>query len=80
MITKKKLKHLLPELKGFNFKITLILEFHKIESNDERKYSTLYLFSNTETIMNESGIDDACESIFIAVKRNIEQLLGKRSS
>ena len=69
----------MPELKGFNFKITLILESQKIESNDERKYSTFYLFSNTETIMNESGINDACEAIYIAVKRNIEQLLGKRS-
>ena len=30
--------------------------------------------------MNDSGIDDACESIYIAVKRNIEKLLRKRSS
>ena len=42
-------------------------------------YSTFCLFSNTETIMNESGIDDAFEAIYMAVKRNIERLLGKRS-
>ena len=35
-----KLKHLVTQLKGFKFMTTLLLEFKKIESDDETKYST----------------------------------------
>ena len=35
-----KLKHLVTQSKGFKFMTTLLLEFKKIESDDETKYST----------------------------------------
>ena len=45
------LKNLLTELKEFKFMITLVLEFKKIESDDETKYSTFYSSSKAETII-----------------------------
>lgn len=45
-------------MKGFKFVATLVLEFEKIEQDDETKYSTFYLAAKTETIIFESEIDD----------------------
>ena len=41
--------------------MTFVLEFKKIESNKEIKYSTFYSSSKDETIINESDIDDVLE-------------------
>ena len=46
-------------MKGFKFVSTLVLEFEKIEQDDETKYSTFYLVTKAETIILESEIDDA---------------------
>ena len=43
---KHKLIDLLSEWRRFKFLTTLVLEFKKIESDDETKYSTFYLNSN----------------------------------
>ena len=43
---KHKLIDLLSEWRRFKFLTTLVLEFKKIESEDETKYSTFYLNSN----------------------------------
>ena len=37
---------------------TLVLEFKKIEKDNKTKYSTSYLNSKAEAILNESDIDD----------------------
>ena len=45
-------------MKGFKFVATLVLEFEKIERDDETKYSTFYLAAKAETIILEKEIDD----------------------
>ena len=42
---RNKLKDLLSELKGLKFVTTLALEFKKIESDKETKYSTFFIYS-----------------------------------
>ena len=44
---------------------TLIVQFKKIESDDEIKYSTFYLNSMIEHFFNESDTDDAFKAIYI---------------
>ena len=48
---KNKLVDLLSKLGGFKFVTALVLEFKKIESNDETKYSTFYLSLKAEAII-----------------------------
>ena len=45
-------------MKGLKFIATLVLEFERIEKDDETKYSTFYLIWKTETIILEKEIDD----------------------
>ena len=45
-------------MKGLKFIATLVLEFERIEKDDETKYSTFYLIWKTETIILENEIDD----------------------
>ena len=44
---------------------TLIVQFKKIESDDEIKYSTFYLNSMIEYFFNESDTDDKFKAIYI---------------
>ena len=59
---------------------TLVLEIKKIESDDETNFSTFYLSSNAETIINGSDIDDVLESIYIKIVSNIQKSHGRGSS
>ena len=58
---KNELIDLLSELRGFQFVKILVLEFKKIESDDETKYTIFYSNSKSETISSESDIDDVFE-------------------
>ena len=53
-----KLIDLRTELKGFKFVTTLVLEFKKVQSDDKTLYSTYYLNSKEEAIINENDIND----------------------
>ena len=68
----------LSELRGFTFVTTLVLEFMKIEGDDETTYSTFYSNLKAETFNNESDID-VFESIYITIISNIQNSLGKGS-
>ena len=46
---------------------TLVSEFKKIESEGNTKYDTFYSNSKTETIINESDIDDIFEPIYTII-------------
>ena len=74
---RNKLIHLLTELKGFKFVMTLVIEFKKTESNDATKHTTLYSNSKAETIINNSNIVDAFESICTTIISNIQKYFGK---
>ena len=58
---------------------TLVLEFSRIENDDETKYSTFYSNSKAETTVNESNtaIADIFESIYITVISNIRKFVAK---
>ena len=71
----KKLVDSLSKLKRFSLVAILVLEFKKIEKGDGTLYSTFYLNSKAESIINESGIDDASESIYIAIISNMQKSL-----
>ena len=45
-------------MKGFKFVATLVLDFEKIEEDDQTKFSTFYLAAKAETIIIDSEIDD----------------------
>ena len=49
------------ELRAFKFVITLVLEFEKIEKDDETKYTIFYSNSKAETTINEGDINDIFE-------------------
>ena len=49
----------------------VVLVIKKIESDDKTKYNTFYSHLKTETIINESYIDDVFESIYNTVVSNI---------
>ena len=66
-------------LKGFKFVTTLILEFKKKQSADETIHSIFYLNSNTETVINESDIDDLFETIYSTSISNIKKFPGQGS-
>ena len=66
-------------MRGFKFEAILVLEFKKIENDDETKFTTFYFNSKPQTIINESNIDDIFESIYIKIISNIQKYLGKGS-
>ena len=74
---KSKLIDLLTQVKGFKFVITLILMFEKIESEDKTKYDTFCSNSKVKIIVNESDINDLCESIYTTIISNIQKYLRK---
>ena len=61
------------------FVTILVLEFKKIEGDDETKYSTFYSNSKAETIINESDTNYVFKSIYITIISNIQKSLGKGS-
>ena len=61
------------------FETILVLEFKKIEGDDETKYSTFYSNSKAETIINESDTNYVFKSIYITIISNIQKSLGKDS-
>ena len=68
------------ELKKFKFVTTLVLEFKKIEKDDEPKYSTFHSTSKTEKITNDIFDDDidntdVFESIYSRIIPNIQKFL-----
>ena len=56
----------------------LVLEFKKIESNDETK-DIFYSNSKAEKIINESDIIDVFESIYVPTISNIQKYIGGSS-
>ena len=74
-----KLKGLITDLKGFKFVMILILEFEKIESHDETKYSTFYSCAKAETVINESDVDAVFESIYGTIILKIQKSFRKSS-
>ena len=57
---------------------TLVSVLKKIETEDETKYYANYSHSKTETIINESDIDDNLfNSVYTAVISNIKKSLRK---
>ena len=70
---------MLSELKGFKFVTALVLEFKTIQSDDKTLYSTLYLNSKAETIINESYIDNEFKSIYSTIISNIHKFLQQDS-
>ena len=65
------------ELSGFKFVTALVLVFKKIKTDDKTRYSTFYLHSTAETIINEINIDDVFESIYTTVISDIPKYLEK---
>ena len=59
--------------------VTLVSVLKKIENQDVLKYNTFYLHSEVETIVNESEINNAFESIYTAIISNKQKSLGKGS-
>ena len=59
------------ELKGFQFVTTLVLEFKKMESDDETIYYNFYSNSKAETFINDCVIDGEFESNYITIISNI---------
>ena len=76
---KNKLRNGLYELRVFKLVTTLVLEFSRIENDDETKYSTFYSNSKAETTVNESNtaIADIFESIYITAISNIRKFVAK---
>ena len=70
-VIKDKVIDLLSESRGLKFVTTLVLEFKKIESDNETKYSIFYSNSKAETIIKKSDIDDVLESVYITIASNI---------
>ena len=76
---KNKLMNLLIWFKSFKFVTTLILEFKKIESDDETKCDTFYLKSKAEIIIKESDTDVEFQLICTTIISNMKKSLGKVS-
>ena len=71
--SKKNLIDLFSELSDFKFVTALVLKFEKTQSDEKTLYSTFCSNSKTETIINESGIDDVFESISSIIISNIQK-------
>ena len=74
---KSKLMELLTQLKGFKFVATIVLVFKKIESEDKRKYDSLYSSSKAELIINESDTNDVFKLICTTIITSTQKSLGK---
>ena len=74
-IIKNILKHLLMELKGSKLLTTSVLQLMKQKCHGKTKYSTFYLSSKAETIINDSNINDVFESKYCMVISNTQSLL-----
>ena len=59
-------------VKGFKFVATLVLEFEKVERDDETKYSTYYLATKAKTIILESEIDDVFDPSILRLNQTSE--------
>ena len=77
--TKRKLIKSLTHLKGFKFVTTLVLVFKKIENEDKTKYDNFCFSLKSETVINDSDIDDVFPSIYTIVITKIQKSLGKGS-
>ena len=55
----------------------LLLEFKKIKTDDQTKYSIFISNSKAEIIINESDIDGISESIYSTIISNVQNSLGK---
>ena len=66
-------------MKGLTFVLWLVLEFKKNRKWWWKKYSTIHFSSKTETVINESDIDNVFESICSATISNTQKLSGKSS-
>ena len=64
---KNKLKKLLNKTKRFKFVINLVLKFRKSISKDEKRCSTFYSNSKTETVVPHSDVDNLFKSICCTV-------------
>ena len=62
------------ELRGFKFVETVVLVLKKIESEDKTKCDTFHSHSKSETIINESDIDDVFEILLIINQQKLEKL------
>ena len=62
--SRNKLKGLLTDIKDLKFVNTFVLGFKKIESDDETNDATFNSSEKTETIVNDSDIDELFESIY----------------
>lgn len=61
----KFIKSLVVEMKDFNYQISWQITFCKEMSKDETKYSPPYYFSsNTQTVINDLGINESLESFY----------------
>ena len=63
------------EFRGCKFVTALVLEFKEIESYDKAK--SFYSSSKAGTVISESDIDDAFESVYVMIISNIQISLGK---
>ena len=57
-------------------KITLVLEFKKIQRDDKTPYSTFRPNSKAETVINKSNIDHVFKSIYSTIISNIQKSPG----
>ena len=64
------------ELNSFTFVATLVVEFKKIECDDETKYNTFYSKSGAKIISNERESFEPIYSTFISL---IQKSLGRGS-
>ena len=71
LVPQLKITDFFSEFREFKIVTTLVSEFKKAESEDETKYSIFYLNSISETVMKESDIDDAFESIYVTIRWHI---------
>ena len=55
----------------------LVLELKKIENDDEKRYTTFYLNSKVEPIINKIDIGDIFEAIYTTIISNRLKDLGK---
>ena len=59
---------------GLKFLSTLVLVFKKIETEYKTKYDNFYSNSKAEIIINDSDIDNVCESIYTTIISNMQNL------
>ena len=68
------------QLRINKFMTTLVLRYKKIESENKRKFDTLYSHSKAEIIINENDIDGhVFKSIYTTITSTIQKFLEKVS-